>query len=324
MILKMPRINAVTIILLIITLSCWVHSEETAGTRYSIFDLKPDARIQGLGGVSASLEKHLFASIENPAVGATLKGPCVSTSHTNIFLDENVYSAALGNAVHHDRYGIYAAWTQLTMAGIESTAVRLDPNGNTVWDSDLTRFEYDVFGSYSHVSNAFYFGGGTSLVDNLSAGIQLKGLVVSLADSISWGMGLDAGLLMKLKDDRFQFGLSMKDAVPVQIDNAELERMGIFSVGAYLNTRRSLLLSAQIENRLHSVFDREISGGLEWVVFTPLLLRCGINRYSYSFGAGFRIGGVRLNYAVVNHYDFGLENPHRVTIEYYFGRESSI
>lgn len=300
-----------------------VKAENEGGTQFSVFHTKPDARMQGLGGVSVPLERHLFAVSENPALSATLRGPCLATSQAKMFLDENLYSVALGYGSIFSKYywGCSAEWIQLASYDIEKTLIVKTSDGRDSID-DHGDLVYGT-GTYSDISNALLLSVGMALSPWLHIGISAKGLSSSIDDSTLWGAGADAGLYSSLNKSTIRIGVALKDAVPAVLFSdtgriQENERMLAAGVSLALFDRR-FIISGQLENRLNSTFDKTGSAGIEWQIAKPVAIRAGWNNEYYSAGASIMLGGLHLHYAVINHNDFGYDNPHRISIIYYFG-----
>jgi hypothetical protein len=85
-----------------------------------------------------------------------------------------------------------------------------------------------------------------------------------------------------------------------------------------------LQLGGQLENLLHEQFDRNGALGIEWQMAQPLLVRAGWNPNEVSAGAGIMLGPLHVNYAVLYHSHFGFRNPHRISVEYYYGGKGNI
>ena len=83
----MKKINIIVFLLYILMLTWQVGICDVWGERPAIFDVKADARIQGLGGAGVILTKSLSYVAESPAVADFVKAPCVTTSHMKILGD---------------------------------------------------------------------------------------------------------------------------------------------------------------------------------------------------------------------------------------------
>lgn len=167
----------------------------------------------------------------------------------------------------------------------------------------------------------------------LAVGLLGKYLTRSIGlDGVSQGsgkgFGMDVGLLGTITDD-LHVALVGQDIWNTSLDDPERGDRVVYHSswrwGAAWSPRRSLLLAADVDDRVHA--------GVEFAPTPALALRAGFQddpggreAATWSAGAGVRVGIVKFDYALefhpdlgrTNHFDLGLAfnfNPSQVRIE---------
>jgi len=291
-------------------------AQESGGTQSPVFTSRPDARIQGLGGISACLADNASSCAENPALVRTLKGFAASTGRIVNPTGASLYAIAAGLNFPANRAGFFAQWRQLVDEGMPNTAFVLDSSGNPVLDENLDPVIDTSLSDFDDISNSFHAGCGFSILPWIQAGIAAKGLLRYSVWPVQTGWGMDAGIHLGFPEGPLHIGLSVSDLVPVQLESGENERMAVAGCSFEF---RGICLAGQVENFIHDRFDRQGSLGIAWRIARPVILQAGWSPDYYSLGSGIYLGPVRIHYAVVHHSDYGFENPHRITLEYSTG-----
>jgi hypothetical protein len=283
-----------------------------------VWDAKPDARILGLGGSSASLPAHAGSFSENPALTSTGSGFCFSASYIRLFMDQSLYSVVLGNKSSFRNTGFSLQWIQYSGDKNTQTKWLTDSAGIPLFDEQGNQ-RYEILGNFSDIFNGVSATGAMEVVENVYAGFMVKTLFRSILGSTSYGAGADAGIYSEFRQNRIRLGLSIKDVIPLKLntEGGETERLLVF--GAAYKFNQGFCVTGQTENGLHSSFDRALSAGLEWNPLSPLAFRLGVNSDYYAFGAGVSLAGFHIDYSVVNDSNFGMDNPHRLTVSYMLG-----
>jgi len=257
-----------------------------------------DIRSAAMGGASAALFEQADSIVGNPAGLAFLDAPSVSFSQSfwvqGLSLEHGIFAAPTGGL------GFAFGGDYLNFGSVD--AITVGPGGPTQTGT-ITPSALDVVG-----------GIGFALPEGFGAGATLKFIGQSLANDWSSTLGLDLGILYKSR-----FGLSAGAAfrnMGPTLDGFDLPFE--VSAGAAYNVNLSQdfggargadhagTLAAQWDELPHSGLSSWSVGGEYWYRHT-VGLRAGYRFAQYgesdgltglSFGAGLRLSGLELSYAM--------------------------
>lgn len=333
-------------ILIIVSLTATgLHAEDT---RYaaSFLELGIGARALAMGGAYVGLSDDATGFYWNPGGLALLPNLQAASMYAEIFKDlgkQSYFSAAMpifGGA------SISLSWIRVSVEDIPRYEFD-DDNGNITAGERiidpalaLTAEPSGYFGNFNDafiVSFAKYVPWNMDLgwqyfevpVD-LGFGFNMKMLRQTLDDKTGSGVGLDAGVVMRLSlNDIFteayygdlSFGLSIQDLANTQIswntDSRHKDRIARnFKYGfAYMQPLPFMQSKFTFSFDLNSRYSGSTHLGGELLVKSHFALRMGVNSGFFTTGAGLYFWKLHLDYAYQSH-DLG--NLHRVSLLFGF------
>lgn len=262
-----------------------------------IFNFGAGARPLGMGGAYAAVSRDVTSLYYNPAGLSMLSARNVSMMHAELF-----GGAAYDYLGYAQNYGRLAgAWgLQVMKLGIGGVEGRDENNQPAA--------------SFGYSETAFAVGTGVRglVFPFLSAGVSVKMLSRSLADSADNMLGLDIGFQYgPLYAGKLYLGGVLQNFGGISTgDTSDKLPLG-YRVGAAYAVLQNVLLCADLTT------GGEVRFGTEYVV-GPGSLRMGYDRTSFSFGSGLKfLKYYQLDIAVLKHQTLGLSN--RVSLGYHFG-----
>ncbi len=247
------------------------------------------ARSLAMGRTAAGLAGDINSMFVNPANAADFKGWGGTSMYTSLLEGDISYTLLAG--------GYESAWGTLGLSylgggtgGIQVSS--RDADGRIV--AAGTSFDY----SNSVISLVY----GKEVIENLSAGVNLKFFSKGFSDSHGSGSGydLDLGLLWKPRSD-LTVGISQQNTLPSDIAaiswNSD-EKEGVpfnTKIGCAYTPRRDLLLAGDLDYAADSPM--LFHGGVEWSFRENLDLRAGLDQVATdnsnattNFGIGVGVG----------------------------------
>jgi hypothetical protein len=164
----------------------------------------------------------------------------------------------------------------------------------------------------------------------LAGGGSVKFIYQKIDEYSSTGLAVDAGLLYRLRDGRTNLGLSASN-LGVQLSSLSPEHKDALPIivrGGVSHRTMELPLTVSLEAVYPTDNDVYGSIGLEIHPNIPIALRAGYSSYGqnyktggskdnttgFSFGAGFKLAKIAIDYAFLPYADLG--SLHRVGLAY--------
>lgn len=329
------------IIKLIMTVIVLAISNQAMAGKYAAEFLRigVGARALGLGGAYVAIADDGTASYWNPAGLADLSRHQVLFSHIQLFDNLAQHHFANCSIRLGPKMGLGLSWIRLAVDDIP----RYEQLAGTRYDRFLDpnlRSTGIPTGYFGDVEDAFLLSiaravdfdllVGTSLipaviVSRLSLGVSYKFISQKLDRSEGKGQGLDLGVKLSLmgsageghaQSRSLTLGLNLQDlaGTPVIWNTSQHTRdqlpinwlMGVsYSEPiAWLGGQATVSLE---RDHSYETFRRL---GAELTLFNLVSLRYGLQNDHWAAGAGFRLYGLRLDYALVND---ELGNSHRIS-----------
>ncbi|MCE5301247.1 MAG: PorV/PorQ family protein [Spirochaetia bacterium] len=293
----MKRIAAIALVSLMLIPAAFADGDY--GQPGEFLNWGAGARSLALGRAFTALADDASAVYYNPA-GLGLQNPLqITLQHAFLFVD-TIYDYA---AVIYPVSGIGtfgASWVRLGSTGFDSRDMQ--------WASS---------GTFGIVNEAFVLSYGRELFPWISIGANMKLIHEAVFNDSGLGYGADVGV-MWLPADFINVGLSVINAVPASVKlNTTAENFPI--------TLKFGVAFKLLSDRLVPVFDFEkafankdfkFRMGIEGYPIQNLALRAGLDETEFSFGAGYFLRPVRVDYAIAMQ-ELGMS--HRVSVTLAFG-----
>ncbi len=289
------------ILLALLTAVSFAFAKGDYGTPGEFLNWGAGARSLGMGRAFTGLADDPSAVYYNPA-GLALQNPLqVTLQHVVLFYDTMYDFAAVTYPV--SGIGTFAG----SFVSLRTTG--FDPR-NGLWESPGT-------GNFAVTNQAYIISYARDITSWLSAGANLKLISESVYDKNAMGYGLDVGFLF-VPSDFFSFGLSVINAVPASVKlNQTSESFPIIIRGGiafkFLGDR--IIPVIDFEQEL-SKKELKFRMGLEAFPIQDLALRAGIDESEYTFGIGYFLKPVKVDYSIAMQ-ELGL--AHRVSVTLLYG-----
>jgi hypothetical protein len=333
------RVLSVSLLLIVL------FSSTAGATKYAgeFLSTGVGGRALGMGGAFVAVAEGPTAGYWNPAGLLGSEGRQITLMHSERF----------GDLVNYD-YGAYsqpvgeksAMGASIVRLGVGDIPNTLDlefedygidgiPNtsdegeGDDEWNHgepvlwDESKIEW-----FSSSEWAFLVSYAREVAELLSLGGNAKFVRKSAGDRSAYGLGLDVGALLRVRDNAF-LGLQVQDftatALVWDTDRREFITPTIKIGGAYLvdipkvSGKLTLAIDSDFmfENRGSAAeysagsMSLEMHYGIEYAYRDLVAVRAGLDRGEVTAGAGFRISRFGLDYAFGGHDDLG--DTHRVS-----------
>lgn len=285
---------------------------EVGQTGLNHLRIQPDARSQGMGGVSLGVADNPQAFFANPA-GLPGEGMLLAANYlpypAGIHIGSVIFKPVSAGALRYSLGAFYLNSGQMT---------RTSPT-----NEDLGTFGY-------HVINL----GGTvaySIIENLSAGANLKMHLAAADSNVQIGVAGDVGFMMADLVPGLALGFAVQNvAFEIQPFVEERSKMplGIGGGASYAGVK-NLLLGLDVSKPFDAPLI--VRGGIEFLPLDLLALRAGYSTQGSAWKtgegadvlAGFSLGlgihdvaGVSVDYAITPGLDLGFF--HRISLSYCF------
>ena len=287
------------IIILTFALGAGLFAKGDYGAPGEFLSWGAGARSEGLGRAFTGLADDPSAVIYNPG-GLAQQNPLqITLQHVILFYD-TMYDFA---SVTYPLSGIG------TFAG---SYVRV---GSTGFDSRDA--QWNTTGTFGVYDQAFLVSYARDLTSWLAAGANLKLIDESVADASSFGYGADLGFMCK-PNDMINIGLSMINIIPpsVKLDQAAENYPVVLKLGMAFKFLGDRIIPLFDLEKTFTDKDFKFRFGLEAYPIQDLALRVGLDETELTFGAGYFIKPVRIDYSLSSQ-DLGL--THRLSLTLAFG-----
>ncbi|MBN2071084.1 MAG: PorV/PorQ family protein [Candidatus Krumholzibacteriota bacterium] len=283
---------------------------EGGGTE-SPFSLGAGGRSIAMGGAKCVVWGEAYTLLWNPAGLEYLERGEINLFHTPLLDETSSYSSILGSYPLTDFGAISFGVLRLDVGGIE----RRDQE-NLVIDGEL-----------SNRQTRYLFGYARKIYRGLSGGVTMKLDRFVQGSYNASGFGVDAGFGVKSDIDNEAFdgaalGLTLINIIEPKLKLEDEESGDPYGTRVGFAVWRSL--SGRFDDRLLVAVDMiktkhdeaRIQAGFEYSVNRMLALRGGWDSGSPTFGLGFSLSFLQLDYAWR---DSDLENCHLFSLSYRFG-----
>jgi hypothetical protein len=300
-------------------------------------------RALGMGGAFVAVAEGPTAGYWNPAGLVGAESRQITLMHSERFgdlvnYDYGAYSqpvgdnGALGASVIRLGVGdipntLNLPFEDYGMDGIPNTSD--DGEGNSNWDhGEPVIWDESKVDWFSSSEWAFLISYARRVAELLSLGGNAKFVRKSAGDNSAYGLGLDVGALLEVRDNAF-LGLQVQDLTATALiwdtDRREFITPTIKIGGAYLidfpkiSGKITVAIDSDFmfENRGSAAeysagsMSLEMHYGIEYAFKELVAVRTGMDKGEFTAGAGFKIGRFGLDYAFGGHDDLG--DTHRVS-----------
>jgi hypothetical protein len=295
------------------------------------------ARSLGMGGAVTASTNNADAVYWNPAGITQVEAAEISLMHAEQFsdladYDYGAYVLNLDDTGTPGALGISVIRFAVSDILITKDAYE-DVNGNHQYDHGIDIVKPEEFYTDSDTETALFISYGRDVKENLSLGGSLKLIRQDLAGNGSFGIGADLGMLYRMSK-AFTLGARFADVTTTQLfwdgGTRETIKPSLYVGGAYrfdleglhldLVTTADLALTFEGRDKTSSFATGSMGGdpafGCEAWFHTMFAARVGWQESGVTGGAGFRLGGLGVDYAFVPHDDLG--SSHRVSASYLF------
>ncbi len=268
----------------------------------------PDARGSAMGGALFSLAEGEEGVFWNPAGIPEKRDPHISGTHSEWFQGARFEYVAF--SLPKNRFGYFGIGMKaLYILNIERR----------------TQYTIQPEGTYSAIFSNLNFSYSKKISEYFNFGITLKVIYENIYKDMAFAFAGDMGLLY-LSPAGIRAGLVVKNiGTPVKfINESDPLPLSINAGISYLTPSRNLAFSFGYS---YDVPDKwgGVNIGAEYTILNKVYLRAGytsllnnIDGFSgYSFGAGFKILGYKIDYSFVPYGILGF--THKITISYSFG-----
>lgn len=313
--------SAFWLLLLSLALPLFGANENAGSTGFSVLGMDFNARGMAMGGSGLAFAKSFDGISYNPASLVKVANPSAKASVGNHFIGSA--GGSLEYISFSDSLFSYGIELRYWNSG-EMERTELSPTDEYIDTGEYFGAQSAVIGAYF----AHYFS------DALDGGAGLKFVYDSIDKHSATAVALDLGLLHHTANEKIKVGLAVKN-LGLQLSYYTKERYReelptSYQAGIAMDISEKLLGSFEVGYAIGE--DVKAKLGLEYLVHPLLVLRGGYrsNAKDYkmggalagfsglSFGLGWQIGRVNLDYAISSYGDLGIKN--QITVRYNFDR----
>lgn len=294
----MKKTGVITLIIVLV-FGAGLFAKNDYGAPGEFLSWGAGARSMGLGRAFTGLADDPSAVVYNPA-GLAQQNPLqITLQHVVLFYD-TMYDFA---AVTYPVSGLG------TFAG---SYIRL---GSTGYESrDL---KWETSGTFGVTNQAFLLSYARDITSWFAAGVNVKLINESVFDKSAMGFGADIGAMFT-PNEMINVGLSLINIVPasIKLDSAAETYPMILKFGLAFKFLGDRIIPVLDFEKSFSQKDFKLRFGLEAYPIQDLALRVGLDETEITFGAGYLIKPVRIDYSISSQ-ELGL--THRASLTLAFG-----
>lgn len=231
------------------------------------------ARSNALAGTSVTLE-DVWAYHHNPGALASIKSLAVGAYYDSRFLTKELQTQALAFAIPLKK-------------GVLSTGAQF-------------------FGYEQYRQTRFGLGYSLQLTERFSAGVQLNGQQLRLANNYgsSFNGTVEAGLMAKITE-KWKIGASVMNLGRQRISSLDDRFTSVMRIGAYYQPSKKIITLFEVEKEvIHPI---AFKGAIEYRIVEPLFIRLGAQSgpSNFAFGFGYQKKGIQLDLGTRYHQVLG-------------------
>jgi len=302
----MIRSGAIVFVTALILIPCAAVFGGDAGRETPFSSIGAGARSIGMGGGLTSLTSDATAIHYNPAGLADLDYQEVAFMHSLLF-EGSTYDFAAWVYPITENHGVGCGMMRI---GIDDIIRRED-------FADRGRFDF----AYTQLLLAY----GRNFSDLLAAGVSLKIIHQSLDSYSDFGVGIDAGLNIKLYRN-LHLGAVGRELLQSELKLVTLSEKTprAASVGLSLHDlalSEPTRLSLNIDLEKNDGRDIQMHAGAEILFHNQFALRVGYDRDELAFGTGLKYGLLKLDYAykLVDY----VQDLHHISVSFLLGKSTA-
>ncbi len=298
-------INYVLCFVLIFT----ARASANGGREANVFlKRSPSVEMAALGGSQAAKEGGVSSLFSNPAATSGLEIPELALSYDQALFDTK--RTSIGGGIRSGEDKLFGSFQFIDYGTGKRTGI--DDAGDPV--TGLGNFQYRTFRTDI---------GWSRQINHTGVGFSLKSWTNQRYERTTTSFAADGGILLRDILPKTNIGIAIRNLGPSS-DNGPLPVSGVIGVGLNLlaKARSSLALYSELEKSSKSALASRT--GLEWTQ-SSFHLRGGFDSSKdrhdviagFSFGAGVKVKGWKIDYAWIPLGDFGDE--HRFALTTSFG-----
>ena len=231
------------------------------------------ARSNALAGASVTIE-DVWAYHHNPGALASIKTLAVGAYYDSRFLTKELQTQALTFAIPLKK-GVISAGAQF-------------------------------FGYEQYRQSRFGLGYSLQLTERFSAGVQINGQQLKLANNYgsSFNGTIEAGLMAKISE-KWKIGASVMNIGRQRISSLDDRFTSVMRIGAFYQPAKKITVLFEVEKEvIHQI---AFKGALEYRIVDPLYLRLGAQSgpSNFAFGFGYQKKGIHLDLGTRYHQVLG-------------------
>jgi len=279
----------------------WAANNDDSQTALPLLRTGVDARALGMGNAYVGLANDASAGYWNPA-GLYWMNEGQTSLNT-------MYTAGLSYDRFHNYIGVAHRFQTMALAASWVNAGVRDVQG------------YDASGNPTTTSGEFdnVFIASMALgTDRAAFGFSLKGYTQNLFSESRNGLGLDAGVQLKLTD-MVMLGAAVQDIGGSLGPSNQLPVD--WRVGAGIRPAEHFNIGLDVEKvnlNDHMMFHGGAEYGVKFGDDAMAMLRAGVNDSHFTAGLGVRVSKIEANYAFTSESEETLGNSHRVSLLFNF------
>ena len=265
-----------------------------------IYSIISNPRNISIGGIHASTD-DISGAFDSPLF--------LNNKNNNIFVSINKYDDLYN--IYRMSYCLYANEKSNLLVGMIRREINNNFNTNFAWEDNgsppvLEDINYDEIYSFQDKETGFFIAYNTLITNNFVMGVNFKPIFHSIDNINSIGISLDVRYALKFLKYKFSFGVDNILAMK-KWDTGLLER---FDLNGYLST------SVDLSDRFTLFYEYNLIDhsklGFEMEIVSNFFIRSGYNNNYHSFGFGFKLNDIHLDYSYFNNNSIVFGDNHSI------------